>query len=77
MSDPLAKIREQVKSGKVKPAKPKPITAASNSVAPRTGPITHSELEIIYGRGSREPGTHSHSTGLQAVYEAGATGKRA
>lgn len=46
-------------------------------VAAPTGPVTASELDALYGKGSQVPGTHPHTSGLKAVYDAGAAGKRA
>lgn len=76
MSDPLAKIREQAKAGKLKAAPKSKPAYPGQATSKATGPISPSELEAIYARGSKDPGTHSHTSGLKAVYEAGAKGLR-
>ena len=69
MTISLDDIRKNVKSGKVKAAKP--------STAPAKSAVTAGELDALYAKGSQATNTaNSHVHGLRAVYEAGAKGAR-
>jgi hypothetical protein len=85
MSDPLADIKARLKSGLSPSVSSKPsyavgtVSQTPHKPAPidPKSPISASELDALYGKGSQVPGTHPHTSGLKAVYEAGAAGKRA
>jgi hypothetical protein len=75
MSDPLAKIREQLKAGKGKPAA-KSAVKPTSTTAPNY-PINPHQLDALYARGTQSVvGSNSHYAGLRAVYDAGVKGLR-
>lgn len=87
----LDEIRERVKSGKIKAAKPEPFSernsdtrtwntsSGSTRARPRppTGEMSPAELEALYAKGSQATNSaNSHIHGLRSVYEAGSRGTR-